>query len=205
MYNVQVKETTGTSFTGGINEGVSLHGVELVQVTTSKYVGPAIDVTFEKDGSFITSRRFPVNPERVRPGMTRATKNEPSRPQTMDEAIAEEAEKFVMWFKSVVNINFCTEEQWTEAMKDATSLEKFYAAIVSLLPEGYEEKKGKLICGYSNNNYIEVPREHWITRTFFTVDDKKPLVVSHRIKTTPTQITPSEAPSVDTAEDDLWV
>jgi hypothetical protein len=208
MYNIEVKEPGQSAFVGGINDDVSLFSIELVDVETSRYQGQAIDVTFEKNGTFLTSRRFPFNPENVRPRMLRSKAGQESREETQEEAEKRALVEYLIWFKSLLNVNFCDEEQWSSAMASAKDFPSFYAALVNLLPADYQEKKGQLICGYNNNNYLEVPREHWITRAFFSVEGKKPLVVSERVRTAPVVVASAPQPSNSTEEvdeTDLWV
>ena len=207
MYNIEVKEPGGSAFKGGLNDNVSLHSIELVRVETTRYEGPAIDVVFEKDGTFLTCRQFPLDLSRVKIKNTKDKTIGELRQESQEEAETRAKGEYVLWFKSLINVNFCTPEQWSKAIAEATSFEKLFTALVSLLPDDYQERKGQLICTVSDNNYVEVPRFHWITRAFFSLGEK-PLNVDMRyVRVNPITIVPpaADTPSQEGDEADPWV
>jgi len=172
MYGQVYSEDKGSAFIPGINENVSLISFGL---TTTDQWGTVLDVVFAKDNSTLNCRKFQPTPK-VREITVKGVK----RMQSEEEAKISAFGDFNTWVKSIV-IPFTTEEAYDEAMKDVTSFESFITACKTLLGDDFKNKTGRLIVGYNNKGFPEVPRALWVTGTFWTLDPEKELKISDKV------------------------
>lgn len=212
-YGQSYEQPTGIAFAPGINKGVYLTGFEVVDISTAKYEGKALDVTFSKDGDSISVRKFPVNEANKPREITEKGGNK--RMQTMDEAIREAYTKFNSWCKHIVDgyVSHLPESYGSGVYEKgglfdretakATSFETFIAIVKKFLPAGFEKIPGELIVGYDNKGYLQVPGEMWLTGYFWSPEGSgKRLEINPKyirlVRPVQAQAAPTETPESDT-------
>lgn len=162
---------------GGINENVYLKSFELVSVNWSNFSGNIIEVTVANESGKIVHK---ITPAESLFGFIDGDSN----------ATAEEKEKrkkkaasdVTTWLRMFIADNYCTREEWNEAMKSVNSFKSLYEACKNLLPENFSSIPARIILTYKNNGYLEIPK-HWQTGVFFTTKPEVNLVVSDKITT----------------------
>lgn len=176
MYGEVYAQSNGTAFVPGLNEGVCLVGFS---VTDTEY-GRALDVKFEKDGSYLDGRAYEVNPEKVTP--KQVWRNKVQVMETKEEAVLAAFGDFNSWVKSIVTA-FISEEEYIAAITGKTTFEDFIEACKAALPEDFATRKGRLITTYNTKGYLSVPSKYWVTGNFFTTKPEVTLTVGKRVVT----------------------
>lgn len=167
-------------FEPGKNSDVRMISFNLTEnISTDKYQGSALDVEWEKNGSVVNIRKFPVDEANVNPKEIPVPKSEggqkgEKRMQTQDEALDEAYGKLKNWIKHVVtNYNHLLPEEkrnkFDEETTKAGSFEDLVKIAKSLLPTDFSKYKGELIVHYSGN-FLTPPNELYITGHFWKVE-----------------------------------
>jgi len=178
MYGQTFNDSQASAWNAGINEEVSLKFFGLTKVETANFQGNVLDMVYEKNGQEFRDRMFQVNEENLK---TRKVKeNGVERDQTDEEAKIEAYGNFNSRVKHVV-CQFVDEAEFTKVTSTAKNFDEFVVLCATILPQNYSEIKGKLIMGYNNKGYLEIPRAMWVTGDFLSLDGR-PLKVSNRIK-----------------------
>ena len=180
MYG-KVFEDNSPTFKAGINDFDNVKFLGLVNIDTAGYTGPVMDLVLVKDGSEYRDRMFPINPDSVKPRNTYDREMKANRMETMEEAVKRAYGDFNSRVKHIFT-NFISEEEF--ASVQAESFEDYINQLTDLLPDGYDTLPGQVILGYGNSGkYLEMPKYMWITGHFLSIQGKKDLKVSDRVKT----------------------
>lgn len=178
--------SSGTSFTAGVNENVTLSDISVVKLDTPNYTGQVVDLVFSKQGSDIRTRIFP--PTNVTPLAEitdRITKQK--RAETQQEAEIRVAKNLNIYFASVVAAFYPTsfdaalDDIVDKAKKFFTTnpnvtfvdLANFYISLLKQVQPNYSKVEGKLLV-YYRGRYLTTPTEYWHNnnKPFFTIKDE---------------------------------
>lgn len=159
----------GIKFIPGVNNGVTLKEFKCHNISTSKYSGPALDIVWEKDGSTISVRRFPIDESRVT--ILNVYENNIKREETMEEAVTRTYAEFNTYVKHIV-CNYCNENEFDNLVATANSFTDFCHKASSLMG-AYQTVKGNLAVGYDSSGYLAVPQFLWQSKSnrFWSVED----------------------------------
>jgi hypothetical protein len=159
-----------SSFTAGINEGVTLDKFEFVSENENEY----IQLSFSKNGSVINDRIYP--PSKVTPKKIAGVM------QTEAQAWAKAWGDVNAKIRHIV-LSFCTEEVFQKALEQAKpkNFTQYVKVCSALLPKNFREVQGRLILGYNTKGYLAVPYAMWVTGPFFSTNSNTELSISSRI------------------------
>jgi hypothetical protein len=177
--------SSGTAFTAGVNEGVTLSSFGLVKVDTPNYTGEVVDLVFSKQGSDIRTRIFPPNNVTPLAEITdRVTKLK--RAETQAEAEIRVARNLNIYFASVVaafhpaSFDAALDDIVDKAKKFFASSQNlsfsgmvgFYINLLKQINPNFSQVQGKLLC-YYKGRYLVAPTEYWHNnnKPFFSIKE----------------------------------
>lgn len=170
------QEISSEYLKGGINENVFLKSFELVGVNWSNFSGNIIEVTVANDSGKIIHKITPAE------SLFGFIDNSDATAEEKEKRKKRAASDVTTWLRMFIADNYCTREEWNAAMKSVNSFESLYTACKQLLPANFDSIPARIILGYKDNGYLEIPK-HWQTGTFFTTNPDTKLVISDKVTT----------------------
>lgn len=134
------------SLSPGINDGVVIKEIKYDMQPTYECCA----ITYSKGEVELTDKIFPVNDNHLYPYDN----------ETEDQARKRRLGEMNTKLKSII-LNYTTEEEFIAKMSKAkpSSFKEAIDVYISLLPEDYNKKEGRLFVWYKENGYLEVPKK----------------------------------------------